>query len=136
MKKAIICDIDGTLAEKGDRNPFDYTTVDQDTLIVPVAETVKALAKYGYKILIFSGREDSCFTMTLRWLKRYQIPCDILRMRKTGDRRKDSIVKKEIFETVKNKYDIHFAIDDRNQMVDMYRKELNLPCFQVAYGDF
>ena len=136
MKKAIICDIDGTLAEKGERNPFDYTTVDQDTLIVPVAETVKALAKHGYAILIFSGREDSCFEMTLRWLKRHKIPCEMLRLRKTGDRRKDSIVKKEIFETVKDKYDIHFALDDRNQMVDMYRQELNLPCFQVAPGDF
>src|SRR6266571_7817844 len=102
MKKAIIVDIDGTLAEKGNRNPFDYTTVDQDTLIVPVVETVKALAKYGYKILIFSGREDSCFEMTLRWLKKHQIPCDILRMRKTGDNRKDSIVKKELYEAVKD----------------------------------
>jgi len=27
-------------------------------------------------------------------------------------------------------------LDDRNQVVDMWRRELALPCFQVNYGDF
>lgn len=136
MKKACIIDIDGTLAHKGDRHPFDYSTVDRDTLNVPVAETVKALKKFGYQILIFSGREDSCFEMTLKWLKKYDIPVDLLLLRKTGDRRKDSTVKRELYEGIKDKYDIHFAIDDRDQMVEMWRKELNIPCFQVDYGNF
>ena len=37
---------------------------------------------------------------------------------------------------VKDKFDVEFVLDDRNQVVDMWRKELNLKCFQVNYGDF
>jgi hypothetical protein len=67
----------------------------------------------------------------------HQIPFDELLMRKTGDNRKDSIIKKEIFmEHVQNKYFIEFILDDRNQVVDMWRNDLQLPCFQVYYGDF
>jgi hypothetical protein len=58
-------------------------------------------------------------------------------MRRTGDRRKDSVVKRQMYErTVAGKYDVLFVLDDRNQVVDMWRKELNLACFQVDYGDF
>jgi hypothetical protein len=58
-------------------------------------------------------------------------------MRITSDNRKDSIIKKEIFaEHIQDKYYIEFVLDDRNQVVDMWRNELKLPCFQVYYGDF
>ena len=40
---AIICDIDGTLAEHH-RSPFDYDSLDTDTLIEPIAEALKSLA--------------------------------------------------------------------------------------------
>jgi len=33
-------------------------------------------------------------------------------------------------------YDVLLVLDDRNQVVDMWRKELGLTCFQVDYGDF
>jgi len=57
-------------------------------------------------------------------------------MRKTGDSRKDSIVKREIFEEhIKGKYRIQFVLDDRNQVVEMWR-QLGLTCLQVAEGDF
>ena len=58
-------------------------------------------------------------------------------MRASGDTRKDSIVKKELYEKhIKNKYYVSFWLDDRNQVVDMVRKELGLLCLQVYYGDF
>jgi hypothetical protein len=58
-------------------------------------------------------------------------------MRAPKDQRKDSIVKKELFEeSVRNNYNILFALDDRNQVVDMWRKELGIKCLQVNYGDF
>ncbi len=61
----------------------------------------------------------------------------ILFMRKSGAYRKDFIVKKEIFsEQIKDKYFIRFCIDDRNQVVDMWRKDMGLTCLQVDYGDF
>ena len=57
-------------------------------------------------------------------------------MRKTGDNRKDAIVKREIYEThIKDKYQVDYVLYDRNQVVEMWRS-LGLTCLQVADGDF
>jgi len=137
MKPAIICDIDGTLANMGGRSPYDFENVDQDEVKHATAETVRIFARAGYAIILFSGRNDSSREMTIAWLQRNDIPFDELVMRRTGDRRKDSKVKREMYErTVRGKYDVLLVLDDRNQVVDMWRKELGLPCFQVDYGDF
>jgi hypothetical protein len=70
-------------------------------------------------------------------LKGFDIPYHALFMRSTGDIRKDSVVKKELFEAnVKGKYFINFVLDDRDQVIDLWRLELGLPCLQVNYGDF
>lgn len=137
LPKAIICDLDGTLALMNGRNPFDASKCDEDLLNVPVANVLKNYHQLGYKILLVSGREDKFKEPTLRFLAKHQIPFDDLLMRKTKDSRKDSIIKKEIYaEYILDKYFIEFVLDDRNQVVDTWRKELNLPCFQVFYGDF
>lgn len=136
-KKTIICDLDGTLALMKRRNPFDATKCDEDELNIPVANVLKAFAEKGYHILLLSGREDRFRTPTIRFLEKYQIPYDHLWMRKTKDFRKDAIIKKEIFNReIAGKYEIEFVMDDRNQVVDMWRKELGLTCFQVGEGDF
>lgn len=57
-------------------------------------------------------------------------------MRPEGDIRKDSIVKREIFENyIRDYYNIQFVLDDRNQVVEMWRS-LGLKCLQVQEGDF
>jgi hypothetical protein len=57
-------------------------------------------------------------------------------MRATGDQRKDSIIKQELFDRhILGKYNIKFVLDDRNQVVNMWRS-LGLTVFQVAEGDF
>lgn len=46
-------------------------------------------------------------------------------------------MKRELYETfVEGKYNVRLVLDDRNQVVDMWRDELGLTCFQVAPGDF
>lgn len=53
-----------------------------------------------------------------------------------GDMRKDSIVKRELFDAhIRDVYDVHYVLDDRQQVVDMWRG-LGLAVFQVAPGDF
>lgn len=137
LPKAIICDLDGTLALMNGRNPFDAARCDEDLLNVPVANTLKNYHQLGYKIILLSGREEKYKAPTLRFLEMYEIKFDELLMRKTSDNRKDSIIKKEIFaEHIQDKYFIEFVLDDRNQVVDMWRNDLKLPCFQVYYGDF
>ena len=74
---------------------------------------------------------------TIKWLTKYKIPYHDLLMRKTKDGRKDSVIKKEIVdEHIKGKYFVRFVLDDRDQVVDMWRKEMGYACLQVNYGDF
>jgi uncharacterized HAD superfamily protein len=137
MQKAIICDIDGTLADLGKRSPFDYENVDRDEVKHAVAEAVRVFHNAGYKIILFSGREDVAMKKTKAWLAVNEIPYDALYMRKANDYRKDAIIKLELYEAyVKDKYDILMVLDDRDQVVRMWREELGLPCFQVDYGNF
>lgn len=137
LPKALVCDLDGTLALISHRNPFDASRCEEDDLNVPVANILKNYASLGFKILLVSGREDQFKEPTLRFLEKHHVPFDDLIMRKTKDYRKDSIVKTEIYnEFIKDKYFVEFVLDDRDQVVDMWRKELHLPCFQVYYGDF
>jgi predicted kinase len=134
----IIVDIDGTLAHRCDRQWFDYSKVDQDDLDVTVDGIVRAYAKMGYTILIVSGREgtEECRYKTLYWLEKHEIPFYELMMRKEGDFRRDSIVKEEIYNKyIKDKFDVEFVLDDRQQVVDMWR-EIGLKCLQVAPGNF
>ena len=57
-------------------------------------------------------------------------------MRATGDQRRDSIVKLEIFDQeIRDRYHVIGVFDDRQQVVRMWRA-LGLTVFQVAEGDF
>jgi predicted kinase len=137
LPKAIICDLDGTLCLMNGRNPFDASTCEQDLLNEPVANVLRNYKKLGYAILLVSGREDKYKEPTLRFLEKHAIDYDDLIMRKTSDNRKDSIIKTEIYnDFIKEKFFVEFVLDDRNQVVDTWRKDLKLPCFQVYYGDF
>lgn len=137
LPKAILCDLDGTLALLNGRNPFDASGCDADLLNQPVANVLRSYKQLGYKVLLLSGREDKYKDPTLRFLQQHGIDYDLLLMRASGDGRKDALIKKEIFDKeIRDKYFIEFILDDRNQVVNMWRDELKLPCFQVYYGDF
>lgn len=137
LPKAIICDLDGTLALMNGRNPFDASTCEKDLLNVPVYNALMQYHNTGHKIILLSGREDQYRTQTERWIACHHIPHEMLLMRKHKDNRKDSIIKREIFEAdIQHKYYIEVVLDDRNQVVNMWRDELKLPCFQVYFGDF
>ena len=137
LPKAILCDLDGTLSLLRDRQPYDAAYCDEDELNAPVANLLRSYHNNGTQILLISGREDRFYHPTLRFLEKHAIPYHQLWMRKTGDYRKDSIIKREIFDAeIAGKYFIEFVLDDRNQVVELWRKELHFPCFQVNYGNF
>lgn len=137
LPKAIICDLDGTLCLMNGRSPFDASRCDEDLPNIPVVNMVKNYHHLGYKIILASGREDTFKPQTLLWLEKYEVSYELLIMRKAGDFRKDAIIKKEIFTNhIEGKYYVELVLDDRNQVVDLWRNDLHLPCFQVFYGDF
>lgn len=157
LPDAIICDLDGTLAIMGDRSPYDASRCDEvDLPNKPVIECVKALYNDGYEIIFMSGREEKDREATERFVEKHLVERVFewdsnegenayhdhvmkheLFMRPTGDQRKDSIVKRELFDQhVRGKFNVEFWIDDRDQVVEMVRDELGIPCFQVGWGDF
>lgn len=137
LPPAILCDLDGTLAIFNGRSPYHSEACESDLLNEPIAELLCCYKKEGTKIIFLSGRESKARLQTENWLLQNQIEYDALYMRETGDRRRDDLVKKELFHLhIENRYFIRFVLDDRDRVVDLWRLALGLPCFQVNYGDF
>jgi len=137
LPKAIICDLDGTLSFLNGRSSFDASKSDEDILNIPVANVLKNYTTLGYKILLVTGRYERYRRPTLKFLEKHGIHYDALWMRANNDFRKDAVVKTELFVSeIQSNYFVEFVLDDRNQVVDMWRKDIGLPCFQVNYGDF
>lgn len=135
---AILVDIDGTVALRGSRNPYDESRVAEDTPNRPVINLVQALYIAGFEPIFISGRSDKCYTDTKAWLDRHiDIPFYGPFMRREGDYRADEVVKRELFEKyIRAHFNIRGVLDDRDRVVRMWREELGLTCFQVAEGDF
>lgn len=139
LPKAFICDIDGTLSDhEGIRGHYEYEKVSQDRPIYEIIHIVRALEQYGDWIPLFvTGREERCRNDTVSWIDNYiAIHAENLFMRPNEDYRKDYVIKSEIFDNhIRDQYWVEFALDDRNQVVDMWR-QAGIPCLQVAPGDF
>ena len=146
--KAIIIDLDGTLCDCEHRRKLrsngkidfghflDPENVKKDPINIWCAELIHAMEERGYYILYVSGREDSLYDTTEYWLGKHQIANDNLYMRKSGDYRKDCDVKTEIYNKhIKDKYAILFVVDDRKQVVDMWR-EMGMTVLHCAEGNF
>lgn len=144
LPKAVIVDIDGTLAEKCDRSPYDYTRVAEDRLHWDVARLVDLLAQDDYYVLIVSGRDDTCRIDTLNWLDNFGVPYDHLYMRDTesdidefGGKLPDFETKYRIFdEYIRGRWCIHYVIDDRKQVVEDCWRRIGLRVLDVAGNDF
>lgn len=132
---AVICDIDGTLAIKGNRSPFDWNKVGVDTVNMGVANHFATIPA-GITRIIVSGRDGVCRAETEKWLNDNCIFYDILLMREANDNRKDAIIKQEIYEkNIRGVYNILWVLDDRDVVIAMWRR-LGLTVFQCNYGDF
>ena len=134
LEKAIISDLDGTLAiNTSGRDFMDEELVELDSLNEPVANIVKS---YNGKVIIVTGRTEKCRNETENWLRMNNIKFDLLLMRKENDFRKDSIIKREIFdEHIRGKYFIEYVSEDRDSVVKTWR-EIGLLCLQVHDGNF
>ena len=172
-KNTVIFDLDGTLANidarrlkagsPSGKTPtpskmdwgvfFDPDNIKLDTPNDPVIKMAQLFKKDGFKIVIFSGRNDRSFDTTKQWLKKFDVPFDLLVMRPdkfksdswpiadgnpaTSDMRfmPDEILKKAMLDTFVDINDVFLVVDDRQKVVDMWR-DLGLNTFQVAPGDF
>lgn len=146
-----LCDIDGTLTfrsqERDDdlttRGIHDYDRVSEDWYNDDVFATVSMLQQAGARIIFVSGRPESCREDTERWLNQRGMlrtsDDNPLYMRTTGDRRPDTIVKRELFDKYIRPmaYQIAGVFDDRNRVVrKTWREQLGLTVYHVADHDF
>ena len=120
---------------------FDPKNISLDKPNTPVIKTAQLFHSQGFRIVIFSGRSKVTKDTTRAWLDKYDVPFDVLKMRPTDDHwhfMKDSDLKEFWLDDLfPNGFinDIFAVFDDRNQVVDMWRKR-GLTCFQVADGNF
>ena len=168
MKKTVIFDLDGTLANIDVRRDkslkpdgkLDWeifadpnSILNWDTPNEPVIKMAQMFKADGFKIVIFSGRNDRGFFATEEWLDKNKVPFDLLVMRPdkfkenswpiadgnpaTKEMRfmPDEILKKAMLDTFVDIDDVFLVVDDRDKVVKMWR-DLGLNTFQVAPGDF
>jgi len=153
MNKTIIFDLDGTLALIDERRRisimsngkmdwdtfFDPTNIALDGPNTPVIETARLFKKNGFDIVIFSGRSEITKEATEFWLEQFNVPFDVLKMRPTSKEfkfmRDDDLKQGWLNELFPNKSEIFAVFDDRNKVVEMWRRN-GITCFQVADGDF
>ena len=145
MKDIVCIDIDGTLSDHSHRKEFVETKpknwekffegMDKDPLNKWCWELMTAMSSAGFKIILLTGRPDKYREVTEKWLEEYDVPYDKLIMRKEGDHRDDTIVKKELIEENFLKGQILFVVDDRSRVCEMYR-DLGLTCLQCAPGNY
>lgn len=134
---AYIVDVDGTVALRGDRDPYDMTRVSEDTPCWPVIDVVRNLHSAGHAIVFVSARFEAARRDTTEWLDRHvALSSHELYMRPDGDRRPDQVVKVELYtRLIEPQYRIMAVFDDRARVVAAWR-DLGLTVFQVADGDF
>lgn len=130
-----ICDIDGTIAEKCDRNPYDYSKVSCDSLIEPVATVVKMVDKHIAPVVFVSGRSMDCYKETKDWLEGNGFIVHGLYMRPSSDKyTPDYKVKHKIVKQFEGKVNVLGVFDDRPQVIRMWEK-LGIKVFNVGSID-
>lgn len=142
LPKAIISDLDGTLFRMNGRSPYDYSRVGEDSIDPIIRGIVNRYHTDGYTVLLVSGRDDSCYPQTLCSLLANDVWYDKLLMRPVeavdghGGKLPDFQVKYDLFnEFIRDQFDVQFVLDDRRQVIDMWRA-LGLKVLDVAGNEF
>jgi hypothetical protein len=167
QKNVVIFDLDGTLANIDKRREistkpngkldwdifFDAGNISLDRPNAPVVKCAQMFKQNGFKIIIFSGRNDRSYHTTDSWLKQYNVPVDLLVLRPDKFRDEswpvangnpatpamrfmpDDKLKKVMLDTFVNIDNVFCVFDDRKKVVDMWR-ELGLTCFEVEEAHF
>jgi len=132
---------------------FDADNIQLDIPNEPVIKCAQMFHNDGFKVIIFSGRNDRSFHTTKDWLNQHNVPFDLLVLR--PDKFKDESwpvadgnpatpamrfmpdekLKKVMLDTFVNKDNVFCVFDDRKKVVDMWRQE-GLTCFEVEDAHF
>lgn len=139
--KAVIFDLDGVLSDcsrrvkyinhdkKRDFETF-YKLQSKDKPFKKTIDLLNVLAQ-SYIIIILTARPTRFMTETIAWLNKHNVSFDKLYMRERDDI-PDFIMKRNTYyEVIKNHYEVVAVFEDRDRVVDMWRKQ-GLTCWQNA----
>ena len=117
-----------------------FKAMSEDTPHQWCVDILKHMSK-DRTIIFCSGRPDNYRKETYAWLEKHglteKLQFDVyLYMRPRGDQRQDNIVKEIILDfEILPRFKPYLMIDDRQQVVDMWRKR-GYTCLQCAPGGF
>lgn len=137
LPAAVLVDVDGTVALRGERGPFEFARCGEDAPNEPVIAVVNAMVAVGYRTVFCSGRPETYRDVTTRWLVEHvHAAGSPLYMRPADDYRRDDIVKLKLFdEHIRDQFNVLCVFDDRRRVVEMWRS-LGLTVLAVSDGDF
>jgi phosphoglycolate phosphatase-like HAD superfamily hydrolase len=145
--RTILFDIDGVLADcthrlhfiqngKKDWDAFFDACVDD----APIEANIRflwAMQEY-FRVIFITGRPERIRKATMDWFNKHGIlfrANDFIIMRRDGDYRPDFEVKRELFRKWIDQTSVIAVIEDRDQVVEMWRAE-GLLCLQPKKGDY
>lgn len=155
----IVFDIDGTLADCDHRRKFVvkdhpdnprpgkkdfkafYAAMGEDPCIRHMLMLHNMFYMHGWQIVYCTGRPDTYADITLNWLREHGFlgVDDAIMLMRPEDQLfiPDYEVKQQMFDQLTGEmgFRIHMVFDDRQQVVDMWRRN-GVPCMQVADGNF
>lgn len=138
--KTLVVDRDGTLASvawvaPATRDSAEWRRYNAAMIFdAPVPSVVAVVSHWRARnphgqVVMVSGRaagdflgDVSRYHQMVAWVRKHNIPVDRILMRRGGDMRPDSVVKQEILDRfLTDGVDIDYVIDDRPQVIDMWR---------------
>jgi len=143
LPSVVISDIDGTiaiidhrvhLAQAGDWESFHFFAKD-DKANEGARSVLKLFSEYGYEIVLISGRPIKWKGETELWLKLHGIHYDHLFLRPSTCYDPDPVFKQQVWQSHLVDRDIVFAIEDRDQTVEMWR-DVGIDCWQISKGQY
>lgn len=148
----VLCDIDGTIADIKHRlhfvqKPADagddwkkdwkgfFRFMEDDLVREEVRKILIQFYNEGKTVIFMSARPEMYKDITLRWLQEHFLTFAwTVIMRKNGDKRPDTDVKKQMFEEhFPDKKCIHVVIDDRPAIIRLW-ESMELPVLDVGEG--
>lgn len=143
----ILCDIDGTAANINHRRHFVenkpkrwdkfYDAMTKDVPNAWCQELLRALVLDGHQVAFVSGRPDNYRKQTHNWLMEHYQDVGVysLYMRPADNTEQDFVIKERIYNEHFANTPILFVIDDRQQVVNMWRSK-GLTVLQCDEGNF
>lgn len=128
----ILCDIDGTLADISHRlhhvekEPKDwksfFSEIGGDSLRLDTASIIRQFESAGYSVIFVTARPEDYREATRNFLTEYGFFSPLF-MRRSGDKREDSVVKLDMYNRYFKQYPVHKVIDDRPKVIRMWREQ-------------